>query len=300
MYGEILDFFKNNDVKYKTDCCLSVKSTVKIGGMADVAVFADNENKLIASVEKCKELGLPYCILGRLSNTLVSDDGYRGIAFFTDGICYHEISENSVTLSCGVRLGKLLSVFTREQIASFNPFYGIPGSVGGLVYNNAGAFGSECSDVFLSARIYDTEKGKIYRVSNNEMKLAHRHSLLRENRNLILLSADFLRINDKGENILKAVRDCSKRRRESQPIEYPSLGSVFKKPSVGYAAEYIDRLGLKGLCIGGAEVSRKHAGFIINRENATANDYISLAERVSDLVYKEFGILLDMEVEVLD
>lgn len=300
MYGEILDFFKNNDVKYEINCSLCAKSTVKIGGAADVAVFPDNENKLIASLRKAREQGLPYRVLGRLSNTLVPDSGYRGIAFFTENICYHEISENSVTLSCGVRLGKLLPLFVKEQIASFNAFYGIPGSVGGLVYNNAGAFGSEISDLFCSARIYDSEKGKIYLVSKEEMKLAHRHSLLRENRNLILLSAELLRIGDKSENILPAVRDYSKRRRASQPIEYPSLGSVFKKPSVGYAAEYIDRLGLKGLRVGGAEVSRKHAGFIVNFKNAKARDYIALADKVADTVDREFGILLEREVEVLD
>lgn len=300
MYREILDFFKNNDVKYKTDYALSQVSTVKIGGAADVAVFADNENQLIASIEKIKSAGLPYRVVGRLSNTLVPDVGYRGIVLFTDGVRYHKIAENAITLSCGARLGALLPFLVKEKIASFNPFYGIPGNIGGLIYNNAGAFSSEISDIFLSARIYDSARGKIYLVGNDDMRFSHRMSLLRENRELILLSAEFSRICDEEDNILKAVREYSKRRRATQPIEYPSLGSVFKKPSVGYAAKYVDKLGFKGLRIGGAELSVKHAGFIINRDNATASDYIALADKITDSVYGSFGILLEREVEVLD
>lgn len=299
MYEEILDFFKNNDVKYREDLRLRDLSSIKIGGIADVAAFPDSENKLIESIERLKACGIPHRVVGRLSNTLVSDEGYRGIIIFVGEIINHVITRSDITLSCGTRLSSLLPIFAREGIASFNELYGIPGVVSGLVYNNAGAYSSEISDIFLSARIYDSEKGKIYEIDKSGMHFAHRCSILRESRGLILLSATFERKNDKTENMIASVRDYSKRRRVSQPLEYPSLGSVFKKPDVGYAAEYIDRLGLKGKRIGGAEVSSKHAGFIINRADATAKDFASLADFVADFVYENFGILLEKEVEVL-
>ena len=299
MYEEILDFFKNNDVKYRESFGLRDLSSIKIGGMADVAAFPDSENKLIRSIERLKACGIPYRVVGRLSNTLVPDEGYRGVILFVGEIIYHVITPTALTLSCGSRLSSLLPLLSREGIASFNGLYGIPGVVSGLVYNNAGAYSLEISDIFLSARIYDSEKGKIYEIDKSGMHFAHRCSILRENRGLILLSATFERKVDKTENILASVRDHSQRRRASQPLEFPSLGSVFKKPTVGYAAEYIDILGLKGKRIGGAEVSCKHAGFIINRADATAKDFVSLADFVADSVYKNFGILLEKEVEVL-
>ena len=300
MYKEILDFFKSNDVKYRESFVLRDVSSIKIGGVADVAAFPDSENKLIKSIEKIKEIGIRYRIVGRLSNTLVPDCGYRGILLFVGGIDQQLINENGITLSCGVRLSSLLPQFSREGIASFNELYGIPGAVGGLVYNNAGAFSSEISDIFISARIYDAEEGKIYAIGKNEMRFAHRHSILRENRRFILLSATFEMKKDDTENILAAVREYSLKRRKTQPLEYPSLGSVFKKPSVGYAAEYIDRIGLKGKAIGDAVVSHKHAGFIVNCGKATSHDYVALAYFVSKTVYKETGVLLEKEIEVLD
>ena len=300
MYEEIIDFFKNNDVQYKEDFKLCNLSSIRIGGRADLAVFPDSENKLILSVNGLKARDIPYRVVGRLSNTLVSDHGYRGAVIFVEGLNYHSIDVSSLTLSCGLRLSSLLPILSREGISSFNELYGIPGAVGGLVYNNAGAFSIEISDIFLSARIYDSEKGKIYAIDKCGMRFAHRSSILRENRALILLSATFRRKADTTENILAAVRDISVKRRMTQPLEYPTLGSVFKKPAVGYAAEYIDRLGLKGKRVGGAEVSHKHAGFIINRDKATARDYLELADLVADSVYKKIGIMLEKEIEVLD
>ncbi len=300
MYAEIIGNLSRNDVEYKTDYMLAPRTTVRIGGSADLAIFPKSIDELVSVLEFLIKKQVHFRVVGALSNTLPKDNGFRGALIFTDSIGKAFINGECVILECGVRLSSKLTALAEAEISSFDPFYGIPGLIGGLVYNNAGAFSVDISDVLESARIYDCKTGKIYSLTAGEMKLSYRNSILRENKSLVLLDAKFKIKRGKKEDILSAVKEYARCRRESQPLEYPSLGSVFKRPKVGFSGAYIEKAGLKGYTVGGAQISEKHAGFIINIGAATASDFLSLVEIARGDVYKKYGIMLETEIEVLE
>lgn len=296
----LTEFFKEKDVEYKKDVNLSQLSTVKIGGIAKYAVYPDTEEKLICVVAYLSDAGLKYRVVGGMSNLLPKDSYYDGVIVRTDRLCMWNIEADTVNAACGCSIAAVGSALAGMGLSGFEELCGIPGRIGGLVYNNAGANGKEIADSIISARIYDTVTKSIKSYTKEELKLSYRHSVLYESKNLILLSAAFRLQHDFEENIRKKIECYAKKRKQSQPLCHPSLGSVFKRPDGYFAGDLIEKAGLKGLSIGGAEISEKHAGFIVNKGGAKAEDFISLAAIASDTVYKKFGVKLEMEVEILE
>ena len=294
-----VELLKCKDVKYDEKYDISRFSTVRIGAR-EFTVFPKSQQELICCLDYLEDNREKYTVVGAMSNTLARSDGYGGVIICTSMLDSWSLNANTVTLSAGCRIARVAPILADVGLSGFEELVGIPGYVGGLVYGNAGAFARSISDVLLSAEIYDTATRRVMTFSREEMKFSYRRSILSENRALILISATLGGFEKRGrDEILKKISDCAARRREAQPLEYPSLGSVFKRPAVGYAGAYIEDAGLKGYSVGGATVSKKHAGFIINSGGCTSDDFISLLEYVQRTVFERYGVLLEREVEYL-
>ena len=279
---------------------LSSKSTFKIGGKADLAVFPKNATELEYVVAYLTDREIPYIIVGNGSNILFEDEGYRGCVIFTEKMNDVKIEGNRIYAGVGMSYTALASKAKAASLTGLEFAYGIPGSVGGAVVMNAGAYGRQTADVLESCDVFDAEKCELYTLTKDEMELSYRHSVLSENKNLICVGATFTLKEGNKEEIDAVMRDLMQRRISKQPLEYPSAGSYFKRPEGHFAGKLIEDCGLKGLRVGGAEVSTKHAGFLINRGGATAADVLALEEQVKHAVLERFGVLLEREVRVVE
>jgi UDP-N-acetylmuramate dehydrogenase len=298
MERKLLDFLKMNEVEYKENIRLKSCSSVKIGGIACVVIFPDSDEKMITALDFLWKNKIDYKVVGRLTNILISDNISDLVFIKTDnlrGILKHN---GKIRLCAGERICALSSVFAKEGISSFSNLSGIPGSVGGMIRNNAGAYRTEISDIIESAIAYSPEISNKVFLTKEDMLFGYRSSIF-QNSHLVILCADFKIISDIPENISKTISEIKQKRINAQPLSYPSLGSVFKRPIGDFAARLIDGAGLKGFSIGDAAVSEKHAGFIINKGNATFEDFQMLVEYVKQTVYKKYGILLDEEIEII-
>lgn len=298
MERELLDFLKMNEVEYKENLRLCDFSSVKIGGTASIVLFPDTDRKLITALDFLWKNKIDYKVIGRLTNVLISNDVKNIVFIKTDKLRGINKFDKTIRLYTGERISSLTSLFIKEGIASFCSLSGIPGSVGGMVRNNAGAYGIEISDIIESAVAYSPRKSKKILLSVEDMSFGYRESIFQHS-DLVLLYADFKIVHDIHESIQKRYLEIKEKRLQSQPLSYPSLGSVFKRPSGDYAARLIDAAGLKGVSIGGASVSEKHAGFIINTGNASFEDFRMLAEYIKRAVYEKFGVWLEEEIEII-
>ena len=296
---EILDALSALKIEYETGYDLSRASSFRIGGLADVAVFPKDERELSFSISEIKKQGIRFDIIGRGSNVLFADEGYRGVLIFTKNmnqmICYG----TKISAMCGVSLSALAILARDNSLSGLEFAFGIPGSVGGSVAMNAGAFGGDMKSVVVSTRALNAHTGEIISIVGDENKFDYRRSIYIENKNLICLSAEFeLKMRD-AEEIVAIMRQNSTVRRDKQPLELPSCGSFFKRPEGFFAGKLIEDCGLKGFSVGGAQVSLKHAGFIVNTGGATANDVIKLGETVEKIVFEKFGVKLEREVKYI-
>jgi len=289
-------FMEKWDVEYKGSFPIRDISYVHIGGIADVLAYPDTEEKLIALVDFLNERGVKYKIIGKMSNLLPPDEDYHGVLISTDRLSAYSQDGLTVYSAAGVPLTLLIARVGRCGLGGIEELFGIPASIGGAVYQNAGAFGKEIKDVIVSARVYDVNRHKILTLANEEMQFSYRKSLLREG-GLIMLSVE-LRFCERAYcEIMRDIKAVTEKRRLSQPTKERSLGSTFMATGGVPAARLIDGAGLKGMRVGGAEVSQKHAGFIVNVGGATARDYLSLAELVTARIYQKYGVRLKMEIE---
>ena len=275
-------------------------TSFKIGGKADEFIKIDSEQELIQAITYAKEKNIPITILGNGSNILVSDKGIRGLVIKINIQTlklekkqeYIEIIVGSgyKTMALGVKL-------MNEGISGFEELSGIPGSIGGAIYMNAGAYGKEIKDINITTKCMDYD-GKIFNLSNEEQKFKYRSSIFNEKKYIILETK--LKLNyGKKEDIKKKMDEYLASRKEKQPIEYPSAGSTFKRQEGIITAKLIDECGLKGFSIGGAKISEKHAGFIINYNNATAKDVLNLIKYVKDKIYEKYKIKIEEEVKIV-
>ncbi len=291
----IRDLAVKSGFEYIENEPMSHHTSFKIGGEAEIFVTAKTIEQLKAVLKACKKNDIPFFVLGKGSNLLISDDGMKGVVITLDGDFKGiSIKENKITCGAGVNLAKLCLFAQSNSLSGLEFAYGIPGSVGGAVYMNAGAYGGEMKDVVTTVT-HLTEDGEVVTIPLEELDFAYRHSVYKNN-NSIILSATFeLNVSDKDE--IKAIMDdILNRRKTKQPLEYPSAGSVFKRPEGNYAGTLIEQCGLKGKTIGGAQVSQKHAGFIINIGGATCDDVLNLVKFVQDTVQKETGYYLEREI----
>ena len=273
-------------------------TTFRVGGNADYFVMPRTTQEVQQVVALCKNEILPYYILGNGSNLLVGDKGYRGVIIQI----YKEMNEITVEGECicakaGALLSKVGSVALEAGLAGFEFAAGIPGTVGGAVVMNAGAYGGEMKDILASATVL-TEDGRILKLKNEELEFGYRTSIIAKN-NYIVLEAEYqLQRGDKTE-IRAKMDELKKQRVTKQPLEYASAGSTFKRPEGYFAGKLIQDAGLRGFQVGGAQVSEKHCGFVINKGDATAADIVELMKQVSEKVFQEFGVTLEPEVKRL-
>ena len=282
---------------------MSAHTTFRIGGPADYFVEPGSESVLKELLLLCRETDTPLFILGQGSNLLVSDEGYRGVMISLRG--FDEISfregesteagKTIMTAGCGVLLSKAAMQAAERGLTGFEFAGGIPGTLGGAVTMNAGAYGGEIRDVILSARVM-TKAGDVRELSAEELDLSYRHSIIQE-KDLIVLSADFAFAHGDEEQIKEQMRQLNTQRREKQPLEYGSAGSTFKRPEGYFAGKLIQDAGLKGYRSGDVMVSEKHSGFVVNVGKGTCGDAMRVIEHVQRTVYEQFGVALELEVK---
>lgn len=273
-------------------------TTFRIGGNADFFVMPKSVEEVQAVVALCRQEGMPYYILGNGSNLLVSDKGYRGtiIQIYKEMNDIH-IEGTEVKVQAGALLSKIGSATLAAGLTGFEFAAGIPGTVGGAVVMNAGAYGGEMKDILKSATVL-TENGEVLTLYNRELELGYRTSIIARKGYTVLEAVYELQPGDK-ESIRARMDELKTQRVTKQPLEYPSAGSTFKRPEGYFAGKLIQDAGLRGFRVGGAQVSEKHCGFVINTGDATAQDVMELIRQVSDKVMQEFGVKLEPEVKVL-
>lgn len=274
---------------------LSKMTSFGIGGEAALCAFPKNECEVAALLQAAHKFGERFAVLGNMTNILASDEGFDGLVIVTRGLCDIFYDGERVTAGAGASVSALARDTAERGLSGFEFAYGIPGSVGGGIYMNAGAYGGTFSDVVASVRAYDAETEEIVEYSTEECGFGNRLSRFSSSGEIIL-SATFALRKGNREEILAKMRENMRARKEKQPLELPSAGSVFKRPEGNYAGALIERAGLKGYCIGGAKISEKHAGFIVNVGGATENDVARLIEYIKEKVYGEFGVVLEQEI----
>lgn len=273
-------------------------TTIKIGGPCPLLIEINSEDACTQLINVCTEENTPFIVLGKGSNVLIDDDGINSVVLYM-GKDFSEITicDDLIHCQAGVSLSKLCMTALENNLSGLEFAYGIPGNVGGAVFMNAGAYNGEINDVIVSAKACDNY-GNIYEYTNNEMKMSYRNSVFRENEQVIL-SADFRLKKDNFDEIKSRMNELMDKRKSKQPLEYPSAGSMFKRPQGSYAGMLIEQCGLKGCSVGGAEVSTKHCGFVINKNNAKFSDMLSLIDLVKKTVYEKTGYMLECEPIVI-
>lgn len=276
---------------------LSSHTTFQIGGPCDVMVFPETAEALADIIRVCSEEDLMYFVLGKGSNVLVSDQGIRGVVISTERLQHLTVDGTVVTASAGLSLINVSKACAELGLSGLEFASGIPGSIGGAAYMNAGAYDGEMKDVVTSVTVLD-ENGLIRDIPAEEMRFSYRHSRLKDEPLVCLAVTMQLAYGDKHE-ILAKIADLSERRSSKQPLEMASAGSTFKRPAGHYAGPLIIDAGMQGYRIGGAQVSMKHAGFLVNTGGATADDVIRLIHAVQAAVLRKFGVRLETEVRFI-
>ena len=278
---------------------LAHTNTFRIGGTCSVAVFPNSEDQLCETVKLADMYELPMRVIGKGSNCLVYDGYIEKVIIFTQDIRSIAFDGNTVYCGAGVSLVSLSKKVAEVSLSGLEFACGIPGSVGGAVYMNAGAHGGTISDILVSSRAFDTSKMEIVTLSAEEHNFDYRKSVYMAREELICLGATLKLVSASIDEITQKMSENTQKRRATQPIEAFSAGSYFKRPEGDAAGRLIDVCGLKGFSVGGACVSEKHAGFVINNGNATFDDVISLEEYIVKTVYEQTGVTLHREVEII-
>lgn len=274
-------------------------TTYKVGGIAKFMVYPIDSRKLIVLIRYLKENNIKFMVLGLGSNVLFSDLEYNGVIIKLDEFDKIEFVRNQVKVGSGASLMKLSQMALKRGLSGLEFASGIPGSVGGAIYMNAGAYKSDMGYIVKNVKVL-TPDMKVIHMVNKEMDFHYRTSFLQKHKDYICLGATLKLTPGNKEEMEELVKSRKQRRLETQPLEYPSAGSVFRNPEGDFAGRLIEELGYKGLIKGGAQVSQKHANFIINMKNATAKDIRELIEFIQDSVYEKYKIKLKVEQEFIN
>ncbi len=298
-FDKIFEYAAGIGCKAERDVPMSKYTTFRIGGNASVMLTPLNDEQLVSVIKECKKENIKPFILGNGSNMLISDDGLKTVVI---NMCRPDPSielVNGDTIICdsGMTMSKVCNFALDNGLTGLEFAFGIPGSAGGAAYMNAGAYGGEMKDVLIECRHIDSD-GNIGSLKGEELGLSYRTSAYEHNGYIITTLVMKLKKGDKAE-IKAKMQELLQRRKDKQPLEYPSAGSTFKRPVGYFAGGLIEECGLKGCSVGGAQVSEKHAGFIINKGGATAQDVLDLIKYVQDRVYEERGIHLEPEVRLI-
>ena len=295
---KLIEFLDEINCKYQENEPMSLHTTFKIGGCARLVVYPESEDMISAVVKKTKELGIRLLAIGNGSNLLVDDDGIDACVMILDEH-FSEISlidEETIFAQSGAMLIKVCRFAYEHGLSGLEFAYGIPGSCGGAAFMNAGAYGGEMKDVLFKCSHINKngEKGELY---GDELKLSYRHSAYYDNG--CIVTGLYMKLKKADKTEIKAkMDDLINRLRDKQPLEYPSAGSTFKRPEGYFAGALIEECNLKGKSVGGAQVSTKHAGFVINTGGAKCRDVLELCKICSDTVFEKKGVKLEMEIRV--
>ena len=296
VYNDLLKIVDKDDIKI--DEPMKKHISFRVGGPADILVRPRTEEQLSATLKYISENNLPYLIIGNGSNLLIKDGGIRGIVIeFGDNFNKFEIEGTTIKAQAGALLAAIGKAALRESLTGFECISGIPGSLGGALAMNAGAYGREIKSVVKSVRAMNP-KGEIFEFTNEQMKFEYRRSMLTDS-DYIVLSAQLELKKGNYDEIKEFMADLTNRRVSKQPLNLPSAGSTFKRPEGHFAGKLIDDCGLRGLTLRGAQVSEKHCGFVVNIGDATAKDILDLIYVVKSTVLNKFGIMLEEEVKIL-
>ncbi|MBQ6090709.1 MAG: UDP-N-acetylmuramate dehydrogenase [Lachnospiraceae bacterium] len=327
-------------MKVKEGVLLSSCTSFRTGGPADLAAYPGNSKELGELLRLCRQEGVPCYILGNGTNVLAPDEGFRGVVILTSEMREISIKEETgndeeagieeetgindgttgneeetgindgktgindektwiVKAGAGVLLSTLSMECAKRSLTGLEYARGIPGSVGGAVVMNAGAYGGEVKDSLIGVTVMSGEGGEPFKMKAEELELGYRHSIIPE-RGIVVLEAEFELAKGDHDSIFALMDELSTRRKEKQPLEYPSAGSTFKRPEGYFAGKLIEDAGLKGFSVGGAQVSEKHAGFVINKGGATSADIMNLIKEVQRRVYEASGVMLEPEVKFME
>ncbi|WP_370751424.1 UDP-N-acetylmuramate dehydrogenase [Eubacterium sp.] len=286
------------DSNVRCDEPMSSHCTFRAGGTAKYYVIPDEYKKVRDILRLCVEENIPYYVIGNGSNLLVQDDGFDGVIIEIDSaLAKIEINGNEIVAKAGAKLSKIAVKALNESLTGFEFAHGIPGNLGGAVTMNAGAYGGEMKDVLKWVKVLDNN-GEMKTLKAEELELGYRTSIIVKEKMIVLEACIELHEGNRDE-IEMHMKELMAKRKEKQPLEYPSAGSTFKRPEGYFAGKLIQDAGLKGYRVGGAMVSEKHSGFVINYDNATATDIINLMKDVRKKVYEEFQVTLEPEVKIL-
>ena len=299
MNNFILELEKLNLEKIEKDISLSTLTTYKTGGIAKLVVYPNNINNLKQLLKLIHKHNIKYFILGKGSNTLFSDKEFNGVIIKLDKLNNFKIKQTEIYVESGMILSKLVQASVKNELTGLEFAIGIPGTIGGAIYMNAGAYGNNMSNIVKSVIVLN-EKFQIKEIPLEKLKFDYRYSIFQDNKNLICVAANIKLEHGNHDEIASKIKENLLKRKNSQPLEYPSAGSVFRNPEGNYAGKIIEELGLKGKNIGGAEISTKHANFIINKNNASSSDILNLIKLVQKEVKDKYKIDLKLEQQLVN
>lgn len=295
-YEKLLDVISEDKVKINEP--MRLHTTFRVGGPADIFVIPQTKEEVKAVIRLCRELQMPYYIVGNGSNLLVSDRGYRGVILqISKAMNRIEVRGNKIIAEAGALLSQIASKALEAGLTGFEFASGIPGTLGGACVMNAGAYGGEMRGVLAEVTVM-TQEGEFVHLSADELEMGYRTSVFAKKGYIVLGAEIVLEVGDKAA-IRNLMDELKQKRNQKQPLEYPSAGSTFKRPEGYFAGKLIEDAGLRGFRVGGAQVSEKHCGFVINRDGATAADIMELMRQVSERVEHKFGVALEPEVKRL-
>ena len=299
-FDKIYDYAKSIGCQAQRDVPMSKYTTFRIGGNASVMLTTTTDEQLASIIKKCKEDNIKPFIIGNGSNMLISDKGLDTVVI---NMCRPDpkielVNGDTVVCDAGATMSKVCNFALENGLTGLEFAFGIPGSAGGAAYMNAGAYGGEMKDVLVECRHIDSE-GNFGSLKGEELGLAYRTSAYEHNGYIITTLVMKLSKGKKDE-IRAKMQELLQRRKDKQPLEYPSAGSTFKRPEGYFAGALIEECGLKGYSVGGAQVSEKHAGFVINKGDASAKDVLDLIKYIQDKVLSEKGVMLEPEVRLIE
>ncbi len=291
-------FLDESKIEYSTNEPMSAHTTFHIGGPADFMCYPKSVDEIKSIVNWCNKNDFKYFVLGNGSNLLVSDSGIDGAVIVLSKFSDIKLA-SAIEIECGAgnKLSKLCSFALENSLSGAEFAWGIPGTVGGAIYMNAGAYGSEICNIITECTYID-EEGQLVTADVSALELGYRRSLFTD-KSCVIISAKFKLKPEKTDVIKAQMDDLIERRKSKQPLEYASAGSTFKRPAGYFAAALIEECGLKGESVGDAEVSTKHSGFIVNKGNATCSDVLSLIKKVTGEVYLQKSVSLEPEVKII-
>ncbi len=298
-YTRALSRMTDAKIEYSENTPLAPFTSFRIGGPARIAVFPKSCDEAVTVFGILREETVPAVILGNGTNVLISDDGYNGAAVILSGLRSCTVSDGMISADAGVPLTSLALTAAKNSLSGLEFAYGIPGTLGGAIYMNAGAYGGEMSQVIVSSRYYDLASGECGVTIGAAHEFAYRHSVYMDSTKVIL-SATIQLTPGQRDYIEERMNGYMSKRREKQPLEYPSAGSTFKRGNGFITSQIIDEVGLKGRSVGAAEVSEKHAGFVINKGGATAKDVLGLIDIIKKEVKEKTGHDIECEIRYIE